>query len=362
MFKKHIKADYYGNPTRNEWLAIRKRYTGIDTKDHFAVGGSEIATIMDLNKYESSLEFYQRAIGELPPKRVHNLQVLRGTKFEYTIYQEFFRYFNPDEWNVWNDEEHRDRFIENAMYEGKVFRTAQRCNAVVSNPKYPHLFINYDFILHKSKWNDRGPLEIKSQMGAAMDHWEDGINPAYMIQTLGQMLVGEFKYGELFVLRNNELPVSFPQEPNKVLMDQIVAKSEEWANRVCSVKALKHAGAPRDEVDMAIMEYEPDIVENEAWLQFLKDQHKPENQNQVQGEEEFLQDVITFLKAKKSLKDEEEKVIGPEVRIRKFLKDSGATKVILPNGLGHVSNVKKLSISPSILKKYQEQNQESLEV
>lgn len=354
MFKKHIQLEYYDPNDREKWLQLRRKYTGLDRHDHFAVGGSEIATIMDMNQYESSLEFFYRACGLALPKKVSNLAVLRGIAFEYNIYNKFFRFFNPDEWNVWNDEEHQERFIENASNETTVYRTANRCNAVVVNPKYPHLFINYDFILNKSKWNDRGPLEIKSQMGAAMDKWEQGVNPAYRVQVEGQMLVGEFNYGELFVLRNNEIPVLFPIEQQQDLTEKIIETSNDWAIRVIEVKTLIHEGAPQDEIDEAVMTNEPDAIGSEAWINFLKEEHKPDNQFEVEAPEGFLDNVIAYLEANEAIKAKGEDKLLPEVEIRKFCKDTGATKVILPHGLGHVSYFKKLSISPKILKDYKE--------
>lgn len=354
MMFKNCDFKYYTGYSRKKWLALRDEYTGINSVDTFRAGGSEVATILGQNKYESNIEYYYRAIGISPRKNINNAATYRGIVQEENTYKYYYRYFNPDEPFVWDLEEHRERFFDNANLHKKVYRTARRCNAIVTNPKYPHLFINYDYIINKNKYTDVGPLELKSQMGAAMDCWEGGINPAYILQLQDQMLIGGFNYGEIFVLRNSEMPVVFPFESMPDLQDQIVEEVNDFAQKVINVKKVLATDASEDDKNAAIFENEPEVQETEAWIEFLKENHKPENEFVVDASEEFLSWTIDYLEKKIQIKHMENALVSPEVKIRNFIRDVEATKVLLPDRLGHVSCKSKLSISPKILTKYKE--------
>ena len=151
---------------QSDWLAYRRN----------GLGGSDIATVMGLNKYKSSHElFYEKVEGatETP----ENISMFMGKYMENSI---------AELWSYWDGdlESMMKNFRENIQV-----RKCRKVNAYLVNPDYPHLFASVDRVITKGDAGKEGILEIKTISGWVSDQWLGGIPPQYLVQLQQYLLI-----------------------------------------------------------------------------------------------------------------------------------------------------------------------------
>lgn len=208
--KSAIKLISTADMSQEDWLRYRK--TGI--------GASETGIIMGLSPYKASIALFYEKIGEDLGFNVENLAMFLGKEQEEFI---------ATLWEFWHTDQ--ATMIRNYRAGARV-RRCKRVNAYARNDKYPWLFVSLDREINQHDGKGNGALEIKTIGGYESDKWEAGIPPIYIVQLNTQMLVCDYQYGELAIMRDNRDFMVYPFERSKPICDQVVKVTRDFWKRV----------------------------------------------------------------------------------------------------------------------------------
>ncbi len=310
-------------PQTPEWHQYRK--TGI--------GGSEISTILGLNKYDTVARTYYEKIGEVEPRNIDNAKMFFGRYMEDKI-AEIWAYYDgtPDGW------------IEN-FKNNKIIRQCRSVNGIVVNPEYPWLFASLDRVMNKKgginmltgeALKTEAVLEIKTLSYWSSQMWEDSIPISYLLQVHQYMIILESDYAEIAILKDgNEFMVEKINRDEELCKRIIDISKSFWYNLV--VPGQKAAEMKRQAVAEAniseiekweteIQKFEPEPDNTEAYTAFMSERFLKERQT-VEGTIE-LYDLCKrdkVLNGVKGLIDDER--TGIKNILIKALVDSGAEQI-----------------------------------
>ena len=196
--------------SREDWLNYR----------HSGLGASEVGIILGLDDYCSSLELWHYKTGAVRKFDVETMFMFMGREQEDLIAQL---------WQYWDGDE--EGMIKN-FREGKIIRKCQRVNAYVCNPAYPWLFVSLDRKINKQGSKGEGTLELKTISGYEAEKWAAGLPPKYVTQVQTQMLVCEFGWGEMAILRDGRRLDVLPFERSDGIMEHIITKTKAFWDSV----------------------------------------------------------------------------------------------------------------------------------
>jgi putative phage-type endonuclease len=199
---KHLELTPTLNISREEWLKIRR------------IGGSDVATILNLNPYTPALRLFHELIGLWKKEEIDNIHTYAGRVGEDFVEQYFWRFYDPENPDM-------ETMLENAR-EGHQVRKARRFNYLIVNPDYPWLSANIDRLILKHKGNDQGVLEIKTALDNAMRKYDGGIPPQYILQMQTYMLITGLKYAELAILVNGRFFDVYRFDANETIQQSII--------------------------------------------------------------------------------------------------------------------------------------------
>ena len=291
----------------DDWLLFRNR----------GIGASEVGYIMGLSPYKSNVELFYEKTGEKLGYNIENIAMFMGTEMEDFIARL---------WQYWNGSD--ASLIEN-FRKGEKIRKMQNVNAYIQNKKYPHIFVSLDRRINKYDERGNGCLEIKTISGFEAEKWEGDIPPSHIVQVQTQMLVTEWKFGELAVLRDGRFFDVYPFENHKGIQKEIIKQTTDFwkrverarivltqkyeANKNFNTRAVKEAEAE-------LMQLEPNADGSQALYNFLKEKYKdaePKSERTGTDAEFILAHEHLKLKAEKKLLDE--KILFRENSIKKSM-------------------------------------------
>jgi putative phage-type endonuclease len=258
-----------------EWYEFRKD----------GIGGSEIGTILGLNKYDTVVRVFHEKVGTVGPRLEDNEYMFWGRELEDKI-AEIWKYYDGT----------KDGYIEN-FKNGKVIRECRNINGYVINPKYPWLFASLDRVMNiKGGVNlitgqpleTEGVLECKGLSYWGSQVWQDGIPIYYLAQVHQYMIITEADYAEIAILQdgNNFKVEKVPRDEQ--LCERIIDISKMfWENRVLPAKEAfaKRQIAEIDrnipemeKYDEIIMRHEPEPDRSEAYKEFMEERFLKERE------------------------------------------------------------------------------------
>lgn len=300
------------NMTAEEWLGFRSG----------GVGASEVAAVLGLSPYKSSIELFYEKIGEKVVYNVENINMFMGKEMESPI---------ANYWQYWGGSV--ESLIEN-FRKKEIQRRCQKVNAYVQNPKYPWLFVSLDRKINKHGNKGEGALEIKTTSGYEADKWESGIPPAHIVQVQTQNGVCIFDYGELCTLKDGRdfdvIPFDFSKELFQGIVDgthdfwQRCEKGKELvtqifeSNRTFNQKNVEELTAELDSLA-------PPPDNSQAYADYLKVKYNKGSEGERAG-------TITELEEARSHKATKDKI--------KELTDQGRLhENILKNAIGNMEKI-----------------------
>ena len=230
--------------SKAEWLAFRNN----------GIGGSDIATIMGLNKYKSAHQLFYEKV-EQSTDDFDNINMFMGRYMEDSI---------AELWSYWGGD------VESMMANftaGTPVRKCRKQNAFIINPDFPHLFASVDRIINKGHNDKEGILEIKTISGFASDMWIAGIPPQYIVQLQQYLLVTGLEYGEMAILKDGRYPDVYLFERNEEIIASILEQSQLFWSNVLKARELLKQG-------LGFEHLEPEIDNTEAYAAFLNDKYK----------------------------------------------------------------------------------------
>lgn len=293
---------------QEDWLKYRKR----------GIGASEVATIMGLNPYKSSIELFYEKIGEELGYSVENIAMFLGKEQEPLI---------ADMWQYWGGD--TESMINNYRT-GNIVRKCQRVNAYVHNPDYPHLFVSLDRKINRYEKRGEGALEIKTIANYESDKWEGGIPPSHVIQVQTQLLVCEFDYGELATLKNGREFDVLPFERNETIIAAIIERTLEFWRRVELAREIvtsrfeaqrnfNYSLVEQCNANLQMVEPEPDG--SEAFNNFLKEKYRIALPGERAGTIVELEDARAHKDAKGRIKELEDQARLFENKLKNTIRD-----------------------------------------
>lgn len=324
--------------SQEDWLKYRKR----------GVGASEVGTILGLNPYKCSAQLFYEKLGEDIGLNVENLAMFMGKEQEAFI---------ANLWQYWDPQEPEEGAMIRNYRDKKQVRRCQRVNAYVHNPDFPWLFVSLDRKINKSLRNIGGPiddgkeiiitrqelergemegaLEIKTIAGYEADKWEAGIPPSHVVQVQTQLLVCEFNFGELAILKDGRSFDVLPFERNDGICQTIVTRTREFWDKVEEGRRIytQIFEAKRnfnykavEELEEALTAIEPAPDGSEAFAKYLKERYKIAEPGEQKGTDEQLPWAERHAYLAQQIKSLEEQKRLEENRLKNVLRD-GATKI-----------------------------------
>ena len=263
----------------DEWFEYRKS----------GIGGSEIATVLGLNKYDTVTRTFYEKIGQIPPRKIDNAKMFFGRYMEDKI-AELWKFYDGTETG----------WIENYK-NNKIIRDCRNVNGYVVNPSYPWLFASLDRVMNKKggvnlitaqPLTTEAVLEIKTLGYWSASMWTDGIPISYLLQIHVYMIILETDYAEIAILQDgNEFRVEKYMRDEGLCKKIINISKDFWHNRVLPAK---DAYAKRQEAekvgnigevekwDAEVQKYEPEPDNTEAYTAFMNEKFLKER-NSIEG-------------------------------------------------------------------------------
>lgn len=232
------------------------------------IGASEMGTLEGYNEYDCRLSLYHRKLGVKPPKK-RNLRMNIGHISEdvITILRE---HYNQNE----------DIFLSNLEL-GIKERKLESVNAYCVNDKYPNIFASLD---RREVLNDGtfGAVELKNKTYSSYAKWENQMNPCEVFQLSTQLLVSEYKSGNIVYLIDNARLEVFPMRYSDAikLEKQIVASVNSFWAKIENARIITnqiHYEKDRfnmkavAELTLELMKCEPEPEFTEAYLDYMTD-------------------------------------------------------------------------------------------
>ena len=320
--KKHLQIYRIPQHTQ-EWFDFRRR----------GIGGSEAATVLNINRYDTAARLYHEKIGDIPPRKFDNMNMFMGRYLEEHI-ATLHKYYDGTE----------EGLIENYK-NGKVVRENRAINSYIVNPHYPWLFGSLDRLINiKGGVNlitgealkEEAVLEIKNMGMWASKSWDDGIPIYHLIQVHVYMIIIETDYAEIAMLVDgNKLVVEKVQRDEELVKRILSITRQWWTDRV---EPAKQARELRDQCDAAgnigesekyeaiIQRLEPDPDYSDAYKDFMSESFVKER-DIVDGTMEMYSMAKKYevLKKIKGEIDKAQNLI--KNTFIKFLRNSGADSV-----------------------------------
>jgi len=265
--KSHIKI--YNIPFgTDEWYEFRKR----------GIGGSEIATVLGINKYDTAVRLYHEKIGTIEPIKEDNERTFWG-RYQEDAIAKIWQYYDGT----------KDGYIEN-FKNNKIIRNCRSVNGFIVNPNYPWLFGEVDRLINiKGGINlitgkpleNEGILECKN-MGYWMSKvWEDGIPIYFLAQIHQYMAILETDYAEIAILVDGSNLIVEKIQRDDILIDKILSISKSWwydrvmpartAKQMRDIAEIKGDIEEAERQDTIIQNLEPEPDSSEAYKDFMED-------------------------------------------------------------------------------------------
>ncbi len=256
------------NMADTDWLKFRNN----------GIGGSEVATVLNLNPYQSAVElFYKKVYRET--ESIQNERMFWGTIHEDTIA------------NVWQYYENDIDTMMKNYEENRIVRKCQRLNAILQNPEFPHLFANID----RKILNPEGILEIKTISDFAVNQWESGVPPYHLVQLQTYLAITGLNYGELAILKNGRNFEVLPFNRNESIIEGIIVKSKEFWESVLEAREIINNGG-------TIEHLEPAPDNSMAYEKFMKERFTSKVK-EIEGSQELLNIAYEYQKCTKDISE-----------------------------------------------------------
>lgn len=250
------------------------------------IGGSEISTVLGLNRYDTVTRTFYEKIGALEPRQIDNAKMFFGRYMEDKI-AEVWSYYDGT----------TEGWIEN-FKNNKIIRQCRSVNGIVVNPSYPWLFGSFDRVqnikgginmLTGEKLKTEAVLEIKTLSYWSSQMWTDGIPISYLLQIHVYMIILECDYAEIAILKDgNEFFVE-KYSRDEGLCEKIIEISKAfWENRVLPAKEAFRKKQEAEKVgnmseiekwDAEIQKYEPEPDHSEAYNEFMNERFLKERES-----------------------------------------------------------------------------------
>jgi predicted phage-related endonuclease len=331
----------YRIPTHSlEWFAFRRN----------GIGGSEIGSVLGLDKFRCGLELFHQKLG-IAPKTETNAAMLFGQMLEEKV-AEAWQYFDGTETG----------WVDRAQTR-KPFRKCRRRVGYVTNARYPWLFFSPDRIIQAGQTGWRrvdgqperfeigkpgGYLELKCINDHHFRH--DPVQLSHCAQVQAGLIAMGMEYGELAMLVGGSQLHVLPIEANAEFQEDIFQQTREFWKSVETAGLYLYGGdygsneSARRQVDH--LAPEPKESEAEAYAKYIGIAYEPaDSDTLVNGSDYDLKLARKYLEinAKKGKLEKERKFIAAKFEHK--IKSLGAEGLTF-------QNAGKITYKPDVNGKY----------
>lgn len=261
--------------THQEWLEDRRK----------GIGGSDVATILGLNKYKSVYQLWLEKTGQVEVTSAQSEAAYWGNTLEEVVAEEFSK---------------------------RTGKKVRRRNRVFEHSKYPFLRANID----RDIVGENAVLECKTANQYLANEWdEDEIPIQYICQVQHYMNVLNLDYVYFAVLIGGQKFIWKKMERDQELIDMITEKLVEfWTENVEKV-------------------IEPAIDGLKATSDFLTQRYLDTDENETELNAAFDENIANLARLKSDRKIIDENITLLENELKQALGKSGATIGITPNNI-----------------------------
>ena len=261
--------------THQEWLEDRRK----------GIGGSDVATVLGLNKYKSVYQLWLEKTGQIEVTSAQSEAAYWGNTLEEVVAEEFSK---------------------------RTGKKVRRRNRVFEHSKYPFLRANID----RDIVGENAVLECKTANQYLANEWdEDEIPIQYICQVQHYMNVLNLDYVYFAVLIGGQKFIWKKMERDQELIDMITEKLVEfWTENVEK-------------------EIEPAIDGLKATSDFLTQRYLDTEDNQTELNAIFDEKIANLAHLKGDKKIIEENITLLENELKQALGKSDATIGITPNNI-----------------------------
>lgn len=261
--------------THQEWLEDRRK----------GIGGSDVATILGLNKYKSVYQLWLEKTDQVEVTSAQSEAAYWGNTLEEVVAEEFSK---------------------------RTGKKVRRRNRVFEHSKYPFLRANID----RDIVGENAVLECKTANQYLANEWdEDEIPIQYICQVQHYMNVLNLDYVYFAVLIGGQKFIWKKMERDQELIDMITEKLVEfWTENVEK-------------------EIEPAIDGLKATSDFLTQRYLDTEDNQTELNAAFDENIANLARLKSDRKIIDENITLLENELKQALGKSEATIGITPNNI-----------------------------
>lgn len=330
-FKPILELDT-NSLSHEQWLALRGAF--------IAVGGSDIGVLMGFSEYKSPKRLFYEKLGILTGSTEDNKYTFMGRIMEGWI--------NDNLWCHWGGD------LESTMRNHKegIQTRAYQQRGMIIDPERPYIVANIDgCITVHPEFDEEGILETKKLTSRARDKYEGRINPGYIFQLQGYMMVTGAPYGELAIFEDAldfEVHLMLPNETIQEAVDDACRRFVDNLHRGIEILATEKN---QHKIVQYLSPLEPPEEPSALLSQFYTQKRKAlEIEKKVIGATKEFQDWVI----ERQRKDEESKALKGDTeildaKIKGWMDKEMVTKVELDEG--YVTFNDRLYFHPSIKKK-----------
>jgi putative phage-type endonuclease len=302
--------------TRQAWLA--KRQEGL--------GGSDMGTIMGVNKYFSRLQLFHQKCGLILDIDSTNPAMFWGNALEPVV-RDFAQYLDLE----------TGKYMEN--YEaGNKIRAISEFKYMVRNPRYPWLLANIDGLegLNKRSYRAEAIAELKTISRQSAEMWET-IPPYHYFQVimyhtvLQPMLTGD--EDKIFYLKDGRDLYGFRIPFNRDVSKNLIEITEDFWGRVTEgkriVKEMLMEGKSQDQIHHALIPLEPEAEVSDAYEDYLSTLYKMKSDPSytMKGDEFLLDHARSYKYFSDELSATEKQRQASKIAILDALRKTGASAI-----------------------------------
>jgi putative phage-type endonuclease len=307
----------------DEWFEFRKN----------GIGGSEVGTVLGINRWDTNVRLYHEKIGTIEPRRETSERMFWGLTLEDRI---------ADIWKFYDGT--KDGYVENAIKQ-QIIRECSPVNAYITNPKYPWLFASVDRLIDidggfnlitGEALETEGILECKAMSYWVNRMWDDGVPVSYLTQIHQYMAILETDYAEIAILVDSGDFVVEKIQRDDILVDRMLDITKSfWYDRVIparearerrDIAEVKANLGDYEKEDAIIQKLEPTPDTSEAYKDFMEESFEKERDT-IDGTMDLYSQAKrdNYLKKMKSRIDKER--TGIKNMFIRFLAQNGAVTV-----------------------------------
>lgn len=259
------------------------------------MGASDVATILGLNPYKSTVEFFYEKVLEDIDTDYDNESMFWGRELEDKI---------ADIWQYCDDTT-SDAYVGNFQRSTKI-NVCRRIHAYMRNKNHSWLYASLDRLINKQKNTDQtvneGVLECKTISGWSAAQWSEGIPPMYVAQLQAQLLVSELEYGKLAILKDGRSLSVIEFAPNQELFKKILEATKAMFEKIklgitykMLSRSVKSSVDPLHYIDL-LNSIAPGPDDSESYRKYLSKKYDQEMATEITGTQAEIDYAIEYKK------------------------------------------------------------------